>query len=43
MLRNDALPTLEIDPESYEVRVNGELATAPAAESLPLSQKYFLV
>ena len=43
MLRNDALPTVEVDPESYEVRVDGELVTAPAAQSLPLAQRYFLI
>ncbi len=43
MLRNDALPTVEVDPESYEVRVDGEIVTAPAATSLPLAQRYFLI
>ena len=43
MLRNDALPTVEVDPESYEVRVDGEVVTAPAATSLPLAQRYFLI
>ncbi|MGE0134553.1 MAG: urease subunit alpha [Dehalococcoidia bacterium] len=43
MLRNDALPHIDVNPETYEVRVDGELATAPAAMRLPLAQKYFLV
>ncbi len=43
MLRNDALPRVEVDPESYEVRVDGEPATAPPATILPLAQKFFLV
>jgi urease subunit alpha len=43
LVRNDALPRIEVNPETYEVRVDGELATAPAAERLPLAQKYFLV
>ena len=43
LLRNNALPRIEVNPETYEVRVDGELATAPAAERLPLAQKYFLI
>jgi urease subunit alpha len=43
MLRNDALPTIEVNPETYEVFVDGELATVPPAETLPLAQRYFLV
>jgi len=43
MVRNDALPRIDVNPETYEVRVDGELATAPAATILPLAQKYFLV
>ncbi len=39
---NDALPEIEVDPDSFAVRVNGELVTeAPAAE-LPMAQRYFL-
>jgi urease subunit alpha len=42
MKLNDALPTIEVDPETYEVRADGvHLTCAPAAE-LPLAQKYFL-
>lgn len=41
MVRNDTTPEIEIDPESYDVRVNGELADVPPAESLPLTQKYY--
>jgi urease subunit alpha len=43
MLHNDALPKIDVNPETYEVRVDGELATAPAAETLPLAQRFFLV
>lgn len=43
MLRNDALPRVEVNPETYEVRIDGELATVPPAETLPLTQKFFLV
>jgi urease alpha subunit len=42
MVRNDATPEISVDPETYEVRVDGELATVPAAESLPMAQLYFL-
>ena len=42
---NASIPTPEIsvDPETYEVRLDGELATVPPAETLPMSQLYFLV
>ena len=43
MVRNDATPVIEVDPETYEVRLDGELATVPAAETLPMTQLYFLV
>jgi urease subunit alpha len=42
MVHNDATPTIEVDPESYEVRVDGELLTCEPAEVLPLAQRYFL-
>ncbi|MDB4994292.1 MAG: Urease alpha subunit protein, partial [Myxococcaceae bacterium] len=42
MRLNDALPTITVDPETYEVRANGELLTAEAAASLPLAQRYSL-
>ena len=43
MVRNDALPHIEVNPETYEVRLDGELAeSAPVAE-LALAQKYFVV
>ena len=39
---NDALPAMEVDPDSYEVRADGEaLACEPLAE-LPLAQRYFM-
>ena len=43
MLRNDALRAIDVDPETYEVRVDGEVVTSPAAETLALAQRYFLV
>ena len=42
MKENDALPKIDVDPETYVVRADGEvLACEPAAE-LPLAQRYFL-
>jgi urease subunit alpha len=42
MKLNDALPRMEVDPETYEVRANGELLTCEPATILPLAQRYFL-
>jgi urease subunit alpha len=42
MIHNDATPTIEVDPETYEVRADGELLTCEPATSLPLAQRYFL-
>ena len=42
MLRNDRTPAITVDPETYEVRVDGELATVPPAARLPMAQLYFL-
>jgi urease subunit alpha len=42
MKLNDALPRIEIDPETYEVRADGELLTCEPARTLPLAQRYFL-
>jgi urease subunit alpha len=39
---NDALPRMEVDPETYEVRADGELLTCEPALELPMSQRYFL-
>jgi urease subunit alpha len=39
---NDATPEIRVDPETYEVRVDGEMATVPPAERLPMTQLYFL-
>ncbi|WP_415857163.1 urease subunit alpha [Sinomonas sp. G460-2] len=39
---NGETPRLEVDPQTYEVRVDGELATCDPAETLPLAQRYFL-
>jgi urease subunit alpha len=42
MVLNAATPDVEIDPETYEVRANGELLTCAPATELPLAQRYFL-
>jgi urease subunit alpha len=43
MVRNDRTPRIEVNPDTYEVRVDGELATVPPADRLSLAQKFFLV
>jgi urease subunit alpha len=42
MVHNDALPAIEVDPQTYEVRADGLLLTCEPATSLPLAQRYFL-
>ncbi|PSJ62355.1 urease subunit alpha [Pseudaminobacter soli (ex Li et al. 2025)] len=42
MLLNDATPHMEVDPETYEVRADGELLTCEPATVLPMAQRYFL-
>jgi len=42
MIHNSATPKLEVDPETYEVRADGELLTCEPASVLPLAQRYFL-
>jgi urease subunit alpha len=42
MVHNDATPDLAVDPETYEVRADGELLTCEPAEVLPMAQRYFL-
>jgi urease subunit alpha len=39
---NDATPKIEVNPETYEVRADGELLHSDPAENLPLAQRYFL-
>jgi len=39
---NDALPYIEVDPETYEVRADGNLLTCEPATILPMAQRYFL-
>ncbi len=42
MIHNGATPAIEVDPETYEVRADGELLTCQPAEELPMAQRYFL-
>ncbi|MFA6311478.1 MAG: urease subunit alpha [Sterolibacterium sp.] len=42
MLHNDALPHIDVDPETYAVRADGELLVCEPASVLPLAQRYFL-
>ncbi|WP_216900659.1 urease subunit alpha [Synechococcus sp. CCY 9618] len=43
MRNNDALPKVEVDPQTYEVFADGELLTCEPAEVLPMAQRYFLL
>jgi urease subunit alpha len=42
MIHNGATPKIEIDPETYDVRADGELLTCEPADKLPMAQRYFL-
>jgi len=42
LLFNDALPVIEVDPQTYEVRADGQLLVCEPATTLPLAQRYFL-
>jgi len=42
MIHNSATPKIEVDPETYEVKADGELLTCAPAEVLPMAQRYFL-
>ncbi|WP_313898762.1 urease subunit alpha [Methylobacterium sp. J-067] len=42
MILNDATPVIEVDPEIYDVRADGELLVCEPAEILPMAQRYFL-
>ncbi len=42
MVFNDLCPKVEVDPETYEVRANGEILTCEPASELPMAQRYFL-
>ena len=42
MVHNDYCPQIEVDPETYDVRADGELLTCEPAEELPMAQRYFM-
>ncbi|MBI5592173.1 MAG: urease subunit alpha [Deltaproteobacteria bacterium] len=42
MIHNDAMPRIEVDPETYQVRADGVLLVCEPAISLPMTQRYFL-
>lgn len=42
MVMNHATPEIEVNPETYEVRANGELLTCEPASELPMAQRYFM-
>jgi urease subunit alpha len=42
MIHNNLTPEIEVDPETYEVRADGEVLTCAPASELPLAQRYFL-
>ena len=42
MIHNSATPEVTVDPETYEVRADGELLTCEPADILPMAQRYFL-
>ncbi len=42
MVYNNLCPIVEVDPETYEVKANGEILTCDPASELPMAQRYFL-
>ena len=42
MVYNNYCPNIEVNPETYEVKADGEIITCEPAESLPLAQRYFM-
>ncbi|SDX18367.1 urease subunit alpha [Paenibacillus sp. CF384] len=42
MIHNDATPVITVNPETYEVKVDGVVATCEPADVLPMAQRYFL-
>ena len=43
MQLNNALPSINVDPQTYEVFADGELLSCEPAEELPLAQRYLLL
>ena len=42
LIHNQALPEIEVNPETYVVKADGEILTCEPAQALPLAQRYFL-
>jgi len=42
LIHNNALPAIEVNPETYEVKADGQILTSEPAKELPLAQRYFL-
>jgi len=42
LIHNNWLPQIEVDPQTYQVRANGELLYCEPAKVLPMAQRYFL-
>jgi urease subunit alpha len=42
MVLNNSTPKIEIDPETYEVKLDGKIATVDPANELALAQRYFM-
>jgi urease subunit alpha len=42
LIHNDAMPVIEVDPQTYQVRADGVLLTCEPASVLPMAQRYFL-
>jgi urease subunit alpha len=42
MPENTALPRIEVDPDTFAVRIDGEIVDSPPAVELPMAQRYFL-
>jgi urease subunit alpha len=42
MINNDALPEIKVDPDTFTVRIDGDVVEAAPAPSLPMTQRYFL-
>ncbi len=42
LANNDALPDIEVDPDTFTVRIDGEVVEAAPVTELPMAQRYFL-
>jgi urease subunit alpha len=42
MVHNNSMPVIDVNPENYEVKVNGEVVTCEPIAVAPLAQRYFL-